>query len=203
MSIRPLRDSTPRPPLALHERAADNLRYIRDTMERATSFTAISGLGFVLIGLTAVATAWVASLQASVEAWAAVWGVELVLASVIGVGMTARKAHAQGERLRSHAGRRLLLAFAPPMAAGGLLTLAALMAGAETLVPGIWLGLYGAGVMTAGAYSVRVVPLMGAAFMALAAVALLTPVPGDAALALGMGGLHVVFGLLIWRWHGG
>ncbi len=204
MSPRPLRDSTPpRPPLALHERAADNLRYIRDTMERATSFTAISGLGFVLIGLTAVATAWVASLQASVEAWAVVWVVELVLASVIGVGMTARKARAQGERMRSHAGRKLVLAFAPPMAAGGLLTLAALMAGAESLVPGIWLGLYGAGVMTAGAYSVRVVPLMGAAFMAMAAVALLTPVPGDAALALGMGGLHVVFGLLIWRWHGG
>lgn len=204
MSTRPLRDPTPtRPPLALHERAAENLRYIRDTMERATSFTAISGMGFVLIGLTAMATAWVASVQPSPEAWAGVWSVELALASVIGVGMAARKARAQGERMRSHAGRKLLLAFAPPMAAGGLLTLAALLSGAEFLVPGIWLGLYGAGVMTAGAYSVRVVPLMGAAFMGLAAVALLTPVPGDAALALGMGGLHIVFGLVIWRWHGG
>lgn len=204
MSTRPLRDPTPpRPSLALHERAADNLRYIRETMERATSFTAISGLGFVWIGVTAVATAWLASLQASPESWAAVWAAELVLASVIGVGMTARKARAQGERLRSYAGRKLVLAFSPPMAVGGLLTIAAFMAGAQSLVPGIWLGLYGTGVMTGGAYSVRVVPLMGAAFIGMAAVALLTPVPGDLVLGLGMGGLHVLFGLVIWRWHGG
>lgn len=204
MSTRPLREATPpKPPLALHERAADNLRYIRETMERATAFTAISGLGYVLIGVTAVGTAWVASLQTSPEAWAAVWLAELVLASLIGVGMTARKARSQGERMRSYAGRKLLLAFSPPMAVGGLLTIAALMADAQSLVPGIWLGLYGAGVMTGGAYSVRVVPLMGASFIGMAALALLTPIHGDIALALGMGGLHILFGLVIWRWHGG
>lgn len=190
-------------PVALHERAADDLRYIRQTMERATSFTAISGVGYALIGLTALAAAWLAALQATAAAWLAVWVVELVLAGVIAVGMSARKARSQGERMRSYAGRKLVLAFAPPMVVGGLLTAAAYLAGDHGLIPGIWLGLYGAGVMTAGAYSVRVIPLMGAAFIALSAVALLTSVSGDLLLAIGLGGLHVAFGTVIWRRYGG
>jgi len=117
--------------------------------------------------------------------------------------MSVRKAHAQGGRMRSYAGRKLLLAFAPPMAVGGILTLAAYLAGDHALVPGIWLGLYGTGVMTGGAYSVRIIPLMGAGFIALSAVALLTPLSGDVLLALGLGGLHVVFGALIWKRYGG
>lgn len=190
-------------PVALHERAADNLAYIRETMERATSFTAVSGRGYVVIGLTAGAAAWLASVQATPAAWLGVWLAELVVAAVIAMGSTVRKAHAEGVPMRSHAGRKLVLAFAPPMLVGGLLTAAAYPSGDYGLVAGIWLGLYGAGVMTAGAYSVRIVPLMGAAFIALAAVALLTPLSSNLLLALGLGGLHVVFGLVIWRRHGG
>lgn len=201
MSTRPRPSASPM--VALHERAADNLRYIRETMERTTSFTAISGAGYTLIGLTAVAAAWLAAAQPTAVRWLEVWVVELVVAGVIGVGMTARKARAQGVPMRSHAGRRLVLAFAPPMAVGGLLTAAAFMAGETGLIPGIWLGLYGAGVMTGGAHSVRTVPLMGAGFILLAALALLTPVNGDVLLAVGLGGLHILFGLVIWRRYGG
>ena len=189
--------------VSLHERAADDLRYIRQTMERATSFTAISGVGYILMGVTALVAAWVAARQATPEAWLAVWTVELVAAGAIAVGMSARKAHAQGERMRSYAGRKLLLAFTPPMLVGGLLTGAAYLAGDYGLIPGIWLGLYGTGVMTGGAYSVRIIPLMGASFIALSAVALLTPADGDLLLALGLGGLHIVFGWVIWRRYGG
>lgn len=202
-SLRPVETTPTDEPVALHERAADNLRYIRETMERATSFTAISGVGYVLIGFTALAAAWLASLQPTLEAWLAVWMVELVVAGVIAVGMSARKARAQGERMRSHAGRKLVLAFAPPMVVGGLLTAAAYLAGEPGLIPGVWLGLYGTGVMTGGAYSVRVIPLMGAAFIALSAVALLTAIPGDLLLALGLGGLHIILGAIIWRRYGG
>ena len=200
MSTRPVRDDRP---VALHERAADNLRYIRETMEQATSFTAISGLGYILVGVTATGAAWLASLQPSPGAWLAVWMVELGLAAVIAVGTTAWKARSQDVAMRSHAARKLILAFTPPMVVGGLLTVAAFASGERSLVPGIWLGLYGAGVMTGGAYSVRVIPIMGAALIGLATVALLAPVPGDLLLALGLGGLHVIFGLVIWRRYGG
>ena len=196
-------DPDERPTFALHERAADNLRYIRETMERATSFTAISGLGYVVMGVTAMAAAWLASSRATPAEWLAVWVVELVVAGALAVVLTARKARAQGVRMRSYAGRKLILAFLPPMIVGGLLTVAAYTAGDYGLIPGIWLGLYGAGVMTGGAYSVRVIPLMGAALIGLSAVALLAPAYGDVLLAVGLGGLHVVFGVVIWRLYGG
>ena len=193
----------PKPTVALHERAIDNLRYIRETMERATSFTAISGLGYVLVGLTGAGAAAIAAVQPTPGRWLAVWLVELVLAGLLSVGMTARKARLLGVPLRSHTGRKLLLAFSPPMAVGALLTAAAILSNDLELVPGIWLALYGAGVMTGGAYSVRAIPAMGAAFIALGGVALLLPSTGNLLLGLGMGGLHALFGLVIWRRYGG
>ncbi len=191
------------PAVSLNERAADNLRYIRETMERATSFTAISGSGYVLVGATAVAAAVLAAAQPTRELWFVVWLTELLLAGVLSVGMTARKARAMGVPLRSHTGRKLVLAFAPPMTVGAVLTVAIWLGGGYDLLPGIWLSLYGAGVMTGGAYSVRAIPLMGAAFILLGAVGLLAPVSGDVLLGAGLGGLHIVFGLLIWRRYGG
>lgn len=189
--------------VALHERAADDLRYIRETMERATSFTAISGVGYVLIGVTALVAAALAAVQPLPSRWLAVWLCELLVAGVIAVGMSRRKARSQGEKLRSHAGRKLVLAFLPPMVVGGLLTAAAYAAADYGLIPGIWLGLYGAGVMTGGAYSVRAIPIMGAALIGLSAVALLTSISGDLLLAVGLGGLHIALGLVIWRRYGG
>ena len=202
MSTQP-HSSPDRAPIALHQRAIDNIRYIRETMERATSFTAISGLGYVLVGVTATGAAAFAATLATPEQWLAVWTLELVVAGLLSVGFTARKARSLGVPLRSQTGRKLVLAFAPPMVVGGLLTAAAYVSGDLHLVPGIWLALYGAGVMTGGAYSVPVVPIMGAAFIVLGGVALLTPVSGDLLLAVGLGGLHMVFGLIVWRRYGG
>ena len=194
---------SPDPNLALHQRAAENLRFIRETMERATAFTAISGLGYVLVGLTAFAATFLASVQETQQGWLMVWVVELLLAGALSVGMTVRKARRMDVPLRSHTLRKLILAFAPPMAVGGMLTAAIWLGGGYDLLPGIWLSLYGTGVMTGGAYSVRAIPLMGAAFIALGGVALLGPVPGDLVLGLGLGGLHVLFGILVWRRYGG
>lgn len=201
MSTRP---SPRRPaPVALHERAAENLRYIRETMDRATSFTAVSGPGFVLAGLTAAAAAALAALQPTPERWLGVWLADLVVAGGIAVGATARKAQAQGVPLGSHLSRKLMLAFSPPMVVGALLTAAAVAGAHWWLLPGTWLGLYGAAVMTAGAHSVRAIPVMGAALIALAAGALFVPAAGDLLLGVGLGGLHIVFGVLIWRRYGG
>lgn len=202
MHIR-LSDSADRPELALHERAADNLRYIRETMERATSFTAISGSGYVLVGVTAIAATLIAAAQPTQERWFAVWVAELLLGGLLSVGMTARKARSMGVPLRSHTGRKLILAFAPPMAVGAVLTVATWLSGSYALLPGIWLSLYGAGVMTGGAYSVRAIPLMGAAFIALGTLALLVPALGEPLLAVGLGGLHIIFGVIVWRRYGG
>ncbi len=195
----PLRNPTP----ALHDRAMDNLRFIRDTMERAGSFTAVPGWGQVAIGVTAFVAAWLAARQPTSLAWLVVWLGEGLLALAIGATTLARKARVVNSSLLTGPGRRFGLSFLPPMVVGGLLTFALYFAGVQRLIPPTWLLLYGTGIITGGAFSVRIVPVMGMAFLALGTGALFAPSLGNWFLAAGFGGLHVVFGAIIARRHGG
>lgn len=187
----------------LIERAEDNLRFIRSTMESASVFTGLSGRGFVLTGISAVVASWLATTQADPQRWFMVWMGELALATVIASGFTWKKTRQPGVLLRLTAIRKLVAAFLPAMLVGALLSLVMYREQLISLLPGIWLSLYGAAVITAGAWSVRALPVMGAMFMLLGAVALLTPVSADWLMAIGFGGLHIVFGALIWRRYGG
>lgn len=198
----------PRPratePTALHDRAMDNLQFIRQTMERATAFTAVPGAAGVLMGVTALLAAWIAAGQPTPFRWLAVWVIEAAVAVVIAAVGIVIKSRRAGLPMLSGAGRKFLLSFLPPVVTAVLLTPALFRLGAVALIPGLWLLLYGAGVITAGAFSVRVVPLMGLAFMVLGGATLLAPpYAGDALLAGGFGGLHIVFGAIIARKHGG
>jgi hypothetical protein len=201
--LRPRRDPGAEP-VALHDRAIDNLRYIRETMERAGSFTAVPGWGTVLIGASALAAVWISSHQSTAEAWLAVWTVEAFLSLALGVGAVVQKGRAAGIPLLSGPAQKFGLSLIPPLAAGALLTLVLVRAGLFAALPGTWLLLYGAAVVTAGAFSVRIIPVMGMCFMGLGAVALFAPAAwGNAFMALGFGGLHVLFGILIARRYGG
>lgn len=202
-SVHPLsrRDSEP---VALHDRAMANLRYIRETMERAGSFTAVSGWGEVTIGLTALVAAWLAARSGTPAEWLTVWSVEAVLALAISAISVARKARSAGMPLLSGPGRKVALSLSPPLAAGAVLTAVLFQDGLIQPLPGMWLLLFGAGVVAAGAFSVRIVPVMGLCFMLLGTVALVLPAAwGDGLMALGFGGLHILFGLLIARRYGG
>ena len=192
------------PPPALHDRAIDNLRFIRETMERASSFTAVPGWGGVLIGVTALCASVVAAQQTSRNLWLATWVVEAMLALVIGGWAMDRKARRVQTPLLSGPGRKFALSYAPPILVGMLLTIVLLRAGMVSALPGTWLLLYGTGVVTGGAFSVKIVPVMGLCFMLLGSVALFAPTAwGDYLMAAGFGGLHITFGIIIARRHGG
>jgi hypothetical protein len=201
-----VRDRTPvlSGPSALHEHAASNLSYIRDAMERAGSFTAVPGWGQAAIGVTALAAAAVAARQVTFVGWLAVWLTEAVLAVAIGVAAMVRKARRTGVSLVGAPARKFAVGLTPALAAGAVLTAVLVRAGATAALPGTWLLLYGAGVVSAGAFSVRIVPLTGAALM-LAGVAALASPPswGDAILAGGFGVVQIVAGTLIARRYGG
>ena len=182
----------------------DNLRFIRDTMERATAFTAISGAGQIAVGVLALGAAYVAARQPRADGWLITWLATAALALALAMGTTAWKGRRRRLAVFSGPGRRFLLSFAPPVVAGALLTLVLYQAGMVAPLPGLWLLLFGAGVLTGGAFSVRVVGAMGLGFMALGAGALLGPAGwGDAWMAAGFGGLHILCGLQIARRYGG
>ena len=196
-------ESQPEPP-ALHDRAMDNLRYIRETMELATAFTGISGWGEIAIGVTALIASAIAAQQATFNAWLAVWIAEGLISLLIAGWSMDRKTRAIKMPLGSGPGRKAVFSLTPPMLAGGLLTIVLVQAGLTNAIPGVWLLLYGTGVITGGMYSVRVVPIMGICLMVLGALALFSP-PAFANwfMAAGFGGLHVVFGAIIVRKYGG
>ena len=221
--------SSDRPALRRHEparahdaAAADSLRFIRETMARTGTFTAVPGWGSVAMGATALGAAWLASRQATVSNWLTVWTAEALVGLVVGAWATAAKARQSATPLLSGQGRKFLLGLLPALLAGVALTLAMyafeaapssayqanetnpLVTASRSVLPGMWLLLYGAGVASAGMFSVRLVPAMGSAFMLLGALALLAPAGwGDGFMAAGFGGLHVAFGLLIVRRYGG
>ncbi len=195
-------DQSPEP-IALGDRAMEDLRFIRQTMERGAAFTAVPGWGGVGMGVSALVAAVVASGQPTAEGWLLVWVVEAALAVAIGAVAIHRKAHRAELPVLSGAGRKFVLSFLPPAVAGAVLTAALWQAGAYALLPGAWLLLYGAAVITAGTFSVRIVPVLGVCFMVLGVVALAAPGAGDFWMAVGFGGLHIVFGTTIARRHGG
>jgi hypothetical protein len=204
--LEPLKSPGLRPlaPVALDDRARDNLRFIRETMERAGSFTALPGWGVIAMGITALGAAVIASQQTSSLAWLITWVVEAAIAIAIAGWTMVSKAREAGSSLFAGPGRRFVYSFAPPLFAGALLTFLLIRLDITAAIAGVWLLLYGTGVVTGGAFSIRIVPLMGLCFMVLGAVAFFCPPDwGNTFLAAGFGGLHIVFGAVIARKYGG
>lgn len=188
---------------ALQARAMDNLNFIRSTMERASAFTAVPGWGNVGIGCTALAAAWIAAQQISAPAFFLVWLAEAVLALAIALWTMQRKARLHDIPLFTGPGAKFWRGLLPPFIAGFLLTMGLIAADQYQLLPGIWLLLYGTGVITGGAHSIRIVSIMGLFFMVLGLIALLLPAWGNYFLATGFGLCHIGFGLVIARKYGG
>lgn len=188
----------------IYERAAAQIEYIRDTMSQASAFTAVPGVGLMLIGLSAIGTwALLHSLDVSRDDRLIGWMLNALVALPIGLGAMYLKAQRLSLPLWHGPGRRFLLALAPSGLAAGALTIALYQRDVLELVRGVWLTTYGIGVMAAGAYSIRPVPVMGALFLGCGITNLLVPHLTTEIMVVAFGGLHLVFGYIIWKHHGG
>ncbi len=191
-------------PPSLHGRAMDNLAFIRETMERSSAFTAIPGYGGALMGVTAIGAAIIAHNQLTIRAWLITWMVEAFLAFFIGMFAMWQKTKSSGDSLLSAPARKVAFGFVPPIIAAIILTSLLYFKGLFSLMPTIWLTMYGTAVVTGGAYSVRIVPIVGWIFIALGLVSVfLNAGYGNLLMGLGFGVLHIVFGLVVARKYGG
>ena len=192
-------------PEPIHAHAIDNIRFIREAMSKASEFTAIPGWGGVLMGVSAIITAIVSGPPDDSLRWVLIWFVDAGIAATIAlVGMTL-KARRIGTPLSSAApAYRFALGYVPPLVAGMVLTPVFANMGLMGRLPGCWLLLYGTAAATGGAFSVRIVPIIGVCFMVLGTIAFAAPVEwGHWFMAAGFGGLHIGFGLVIARKYGG
>ncbi len=211
MASLPSRDRPVDPPharvLSLPERAQADLRLIRDTMARSGVFTHLSGRAVVGLGLLALLGGELARRTATPAGWWAVWLSVGTVGAIGGVFELDRKARTFGQSLRSGAGRRFAIGLVPPLAAAAVLTAALVLHGdgvvVSGLIPGIWLLLYGVALISGGATSVPVVRVLGGSFAVVGLMALVLPTWGAVLLSVGFGGLHLGFGIWIWRRYGG
>ncbi|HUF03747.1 MAG TPA: hypothetical protein VMM38_06170 [Aridibacter sp.] len=196
------REKEPTP--SLHGRAADNLEYIRDAMQRSREFTAVPGYAGALMGVTAIGAGFIAETQTEPLFWLATWMIEALLAFLIGVLAMWQKSKMSDTALNSLPARKFALGFAPPIISGVILTALILYKGSPSLLPPVWITLYGVSVVTGGSYSVRPVPLMGWLFILTGAAATVArPELGNYFMIASFGFLHIVFGLVIGRKYGG
>lgn len=203
--IQPIRrDENSEEPINIGDRAFDNLRFIRETMERSAHFTAIPGYGGALMGATAIGAAIIAHNQVNYRGWLITWLTEAFLAFAIGIFAMWQKAKNSGDSLVSAPSRKFALAFAPPLVAGVILTALFYFKGLWEYLPTVWLTLYGTAVVTGGAYSVKIVPIVGWIFIALGFISVfLPPIYNDYLMGFGFGVLQIVFGLIVAKKYGG
>lgn len=191
-------------PVNIGDRAIDNLKFIRETMERSTVFTSVPGYGGILMGATAIVAAYIAHSQTYIRDWLIVWLTEAVLAFFIGLLAMWQKTKLSQTSMFSTPARKLVMNSLPPMLCGVFITLGLWRFGHfEVMIP-VWILCYGAAVVCGGAFSVKAVPIMGWCFMALGAIAFFLPAnTGQIMMALSFGVLHIVFGFIIGRKFGG
>ena len=158
----------------------------------------------MVMGLIAVVAAIVASRWDERDLWLMTWLCAAVIALGVGLWTIHRKAKAAETQMFSGSGRRFWISLGTPILVAVLLTIVLFPDGQADLLPGIWLLLFGTGVVTGGVFSVKIVPIMGICFMITGGVALFTPSSwGDVLMAIGFGGIQIIFGLIIARRYGG
>ena len=191
-------------PVQLGDRAIDNLKFIRETIARSTQFTAVPGYGGILMGVTAVAAAFIASGQVYLPNSLMTWLVEATLAFSIGILAMWQKSKIGGQSLLSVPAKKFAMSFAPPLIVGVAIVLGIWRYGDYESMPAVCMLCYGSAVVCGGAFSVRVVPVMGWCFMALGAVAFIVPASyGNLMMGASFGLLHIIFGAIIARRYGG
>lgn len=212
MNPSPLPQSDDKAPVSLRGHALDNLSFIRDVMAASKSFTGVPGWGMVAMGVVALIGGWIATRDHAYR-WADTWFLVGGIGCAIGLVTMALKSQRRKTPVLLGPGRKFILNFCPPILAGCVLSEIFYEQRLFHFMPGMWLLLYGAAVINGGAFSVALIPIMGVCFMLLGSVTVFLPDtalalsgfvhPYDIALAIGFGGLHIVFGIIIALRHGG
>jgi len=211
------------------ERAAEELKVIRQLMQRPVRYSTQSGLSGIvagcaaLLGLAAdwaVCNAYAGSPRTAMRVNLGVWAGVFVVAFTAVCLITRLRERAQGMPFWSPVKMRILRAIAPPFLAGAGLTGAVMYRWYHGigpnewgLIPSIWMAFYGVALWQVGEFSAIETRLLGVAFIAAA-----LPVaafwqysipgtePGTApywTLGATFGGFHLIYGAIVWVRHGG
>jgi hypothetical protein len=191
-------------PIDIKEQATENLRFIRGAVERAERVSSASGAGGMAMGGVALCAMALAAGMGSLQDQLLVWiGAAFIALGVGSVGSWL-KARKNDLVLLGDPGRRFLLCLIPSLVVGAVLTVSLWPTDQVILLPGLWMMLYGCGVLAAGTYAAAPVMQMGGCFIAAGLFAHALPETwSNVLLGAVFGGLHLYFGYQVYRHHGG
>jgi hypothetical protein len=187
--------------------AYENLRMIREVMERSTKHSTLSGFSGIITGLWAIigvsTTRWLLLPELGHEPYAtlltglgATWVAVLALSVATDFVATKSRAVRVGKVVFSQLGAHMAGAAAPGFAAGLALTLYFVGRGQIDAVWPYWMLCYGMAICAVGQFSVRPVSYLGWAFVLAGAATLFVPhALGIWMIALSFGGFHIAYGL--------
>lgn len=200
--------------------AEENLRIIRDLMERSTKYSTFSGLSGILAGVYSILGCLATSVfagQAGGEnvsrimrtpdafpvSFLLIWSLVILFAIGTDFLLTKRRAARVGKLVISRLGKQMFIGSAPGLGTGAALTLYFTQHHLLGDIYPVWMLCYGIAVCAVGLFSQREVTYLGLAFLlAGAATLLLFPLYGLWMMALTFGGFHIFYGFWMSRKDG-
>ncbi len=188
-------------PIPIESRALGTLAYIRASIESAGSM-AVPGRAGIVMGIIGIIATLASSLPRLAVHWLTIWLIAGAIALLVGGAMMAREAALSGHARYLGPVRKFLFCLCPALLAGAVLTLVLWLAGNTSLIPGVWLLLYGCAVLAASTVTIprtmSLIRIMGCLFMLLALLAFAAPANMHTLiLGTGFGALNSIFGVLI------
>jgi len=194
----------------------DDLKEIKDIMNRSTRFISLSGISGILAGLIALLGLYFAhSLfytkleplgymplnveELNISLLLGIACSTLFLAISLAVFLTVRKTKIMKQKAWNKQSKTLMINLGIPLVTGGLLCLILLARGFVSFLAPISLIFYGLGLVNASKYTLKEIRQLGILEILLGLLAVVMIEYSLAFWALGFGFAHIVYGLLIHR----
>jgi hypothetical protein len=198
--------------------AEDHLRVIRELMERATIYRAVSAPAALFCGIVALLVGTLALTPGPAQAlflyhFVPVWVVVCILSAIANIFFLFRSTTYRGETFGSHRLRTALYAIAPAFLVAIALTyLLSRAKGSELFIAVTWMALYGLALLSTTTFAPRSIVVLGWAFILTGALILILMSPrltasdgrslqlehmGYLAMAGTFGLYHTIYGLVV------
>lgn len=202
----------------MKEKYIEDLKEIKDIMNRSSRFISLSGLSGVSAGIMALAGAYFAYQTIFKEQDLLTYGrVELsfegithllliaigtlILSAGTAIFFTTRKTKKRNQAIWDLHSKRLLINLLIPLITGGLLCLMLLLKGFAGLIPPLTLIFYGLALVNGSKYTLHEIRSLGVIEIVLGLIAVQFIDYGLFIWAFGFGVLHIVYGLFIqWKY---
>ena len=194
------------------EKQAEDLKAIREMMEKSSKFLSLSGLSGVIAGITAIlgaAVAYILLIQdpahtglSSIQQLVILLSdatLVILISAGFGIYFSWRKAQKNNQKLFNKVTLRMLYHLGVPLAAGGILSLIFLYRGDVEILASITLVFYGLALVNVSKFTFNEIHYLGIIEIILGLAAAVFLFYGVIFWTLGFGVCHIIYGWIMYK----